>query len=378
MGRNATRELLAEESVSFWLSCGLITVCGYICGLLRVPEATRAFTVLLLVAILILTKKSTGIWWGVVFVVVLTDWLYGKKSMSWDVASFELQSFHDWMHHQRPAYWDYSKLPSFYYGAWDNGRPSGMGFVYGIISLLFCRAVADVLELVQIEKAWLSVIYLMLILAYVAGSVFIPGKGDLLSCAMNRVVLLFGCLLLRSKTSGAENLLVFNGLLYGALAISAKLSAALFVVPFFLLILIRRPRLLARSWRGLISGVIVAGVLCLPFLMNIINYGQLLDVPSARDAQKFSLKSNGAAVIKAAIALNLIPDLIVFGVVYSMYQVFGRRVPSINVIAIWLILIFCMLWTPWTWLQGPNSMDSFRLVVFPLFAIFIICHDPQT
>jgi len=359
-----------------WLILGFIISAGYLIGLAKYSIGPIAATVVIAL-MLIYRNRETGLtWWLVLLIVLWGHWRHGPQTLGWDIVSFELQTFHDWRHNQRPAYWDYSMLSTIYHGAWSTLGTKFITGAYGMSCLMFCAAISLVLTRMRTVAILSMLIGTLIIITRVADSIFILGKGDMLSTSFSLICLFYVLSILQENSTETEDVRLCNAIIFGALAISTKLSAVLFVAPAAIIALISRPKFIIRSWKGLTPGLIVTLLLFTPFFLNLWQYGSVLDQEGNSIAARFTIYANLSGFYQSlhppTHEITLFISLLT---IISGWCIFRSRKFSWEKLALWFVFLASLLFTPWVWLNGADNPENFRLIVFPLMGMLIISHE---
>lgn len=294
--------------------------------------------------------------------------LSGSKSIGWDAASFELPSYYDWIHGLRGAYWDYSKLPSLFYGiSYTLGRDA-YRLVYTLQAILMVIGLSRITRERRSPVYFAAVTYLLL---HLFPQLLDHGKGDLLALDFSVIALAFAPLHYQSNPKAhAAHWAIF--LLFGSLAIASKLSTVLAIVPLGLAALFQGH--LIEIWRRYKALLTLAFALtCTNFsvyVYNLIHYGAILDTQNAASGSALSLMRQLPKLTSAALdfppnlyaAVILLTGLIaVDGIVLRGGNTAFRTRNG--------VLLFTLLMTPLVLLFDFKQSTNLRLIAFPILGI---------
>ena len=364
------REIFSRlDTESLWILMGTACSLVYFTAL---ADARTPFllglSAMLLVSVMLFLRSTPNVM-GFSASLVVALWVIGKQPLGWDAASFELQGYYDWRNGLRGAYWDYSKLPSMLFGfGYAVGRDA-YRLVYALQIVLLALGLSHVTVGKRNGLFFLIVTWMMI---NVLPQLFEHGKGDVMVLSFSLVALAFAPIR-EDHPHLARHWIIF--LLFSSLAIAAKLSAVIAMLPLFLASLwLGKPiECLRKAGFWIISAVVVALGNFSTFFYNLFHYGSVLDFESARLGKGFSLINHLPDLLKGA--LNFPPNplaatILLVGLL-GLESLFFRKHP-IQVRIRNATLIASLLLNPLVMLFDFRASTNLRLIAFPLLGILAI------
>ena len=364
------REMFSRlDMESLWILMGSACSLVYFTALAdaRTPFLLGLSAMLLVSVMLFLRSPLNVIGFSASLVVAF--WVIGKQPLGWDAASFELQGYYDWKNGLRGAYWDYSKLPSMLFGfGYTLGRDA-YRLVYALQIVLLALGLSQVTVGQRNGLFFLIVTWVMI---NVLPQLFEHGKGDVLVLGFSLVALAFAPIREDHPHLG-RHWIIF--LLFSSLAIAAKLSAVIAMLPLFLasLCLGKPIECLRKAGFWIISAAIVALGNFSTFFYNLFHYGSVLDFESARLGKGFSLINHLPDLLKGALNFppNPLAATILLVALLGLESLFFRKHPIQQRIRN-ATLIASLLLNPLVMLFDFRASTNFRLIAFPLLGILAI------
>ena len=323
-----------------------------------------------LIASLIFIGSNTNVV-GYAIAVSITLWLSGTKLICWDTASFELPNFYDWMNGLRGAYWDYSKLPSMFFGLGYTLGRDAYRLVYTLQVILLVIGLSQITTETRSPFYFFAVTFLLLNLF---PQLFDHGKGDLFALDFSLIALRFAPIKpMKSADQEGRHWSIF--LLFGSLAIASKLSAVLAVIPLGVLAA-ARGGILQIYRRNMLLITLILALTIANFSINfynLVHYGSILDPVNASSGSALSLIHHLRRLASAAIAFppNLYAAAILGTALIAVESITSLQTNSELKIKN-SVLLFVLLTTPLVFLFEFRESTNLRLISLPMLAIWAI------
>jgi hypothetical protein len=353
---------------ALYIALGLSLSCLYLFALNALGLVFLAGLILtILISALVFIRSNENVL-GYACALAIAFLLSGSKSIGWDAASFELPSYYDWIHGLRGAYWDYSKLPSFFYGlSYTLGRDA-YRLVYTLQAILMVIGLSRITEERRSPVYFAIVTYLLL---HLFPQLFDHGKGDLFALDFSLIALAFAPLNYKNNPQAqASQWVIF--LLFGSLAIASKLSAVLAILPLGLAALFQGH--FTEIWRRNKTLMTLALTLtCTNFSVNVYNlvhYGAILDPENAASGSAFSLIHQLPKLASEALSFppNLYAAVILLTGLIAVDAILSKGVKTEYKTRNG-VLLFTLLMTPLVLLFEFKQSTNLRLIAFPVLAI---------
>ena len=353
---------------ALFIALGLSLSCLYLSALNALSLVFLAGLILtILISALVFIRSNENVL-GYACALAVAFLLSGSKSIGWDAASFELPSYYDWIHGLRGAYWDYSKLPSFFYGlSYTLGRDA-YRLVYTLQAILMVIGLSRITEERRSPVYFAIVTYLLL---HLFPELFDHGKGDLFALDFSLIALAFAPLNYKNNPKAqASQWVIF--LLFGSLAIASKLSAVLAILPLGLAALFQGH--LIEIWRHNKSLMTLGLALtCTNFSVNVYNlvhYGAILDPENAASGSALSLIHQLPKLASEALSFppNLYAAVILLTGLIAVDAIVSKGVKTEYKTRNG-VLLFTLLMTPLVLLFEFKQSTNLRLIAFPVLAI---------
>lgn len=371
---------LPEEAL--YIVLGVHFSCLYILALnaFKLPFLIGLILTTLIAALIFIRSNRNAV--GYACALTLTLWLTGSKSIGWDTASFELPNFYDWINNLRGAYWDYSKLPSMFFGlSYTLGRDA-YRLVYTLQAILWVIGLARVTKERRSAFYFAAITYLLL---HLFPQLLDHGKGDLFALDFSLIALAFVPLKSgHTPEKQATHWAIF--ILFGSLAIASKLSAAIAILPLGLAALVRGH--LIEVWRH--NKALITLCLLLTssnFSVNIYNlfhYGSVLDATNASLGSALSLIHQLPSLATAALSFppNIYAAAISLSGLLALESILSEETKAELRLKNGVLLI-TLLMTPLVYLFEFRQNTNLRLIAFPVLAILAmnswrICGNPRS
>ena len=217
------------------------------------------FACLFLISFRILSLRLPGVMALMACIVGSIRYLLTHNTtMVWDVASFELPNYFDFLSQIRGPFWTYALLPSSFYGISLAHGVLGVAIIYSFSLVLFACSLAELLSLLELRSVYPVGIVIAFLLLTPYNTIFHVGKGDLIAASFMNILTVSAIrLCLPSQESIAQahedlrnsKIDVMASILFGALAFLSKTGTVMTSLP--LLVLVGQRILTSRSSLGL-------------------------------------------------------------------------------------------------------------------------------
>lgn len=368
-----------EDSTDMiWLFLGLFYSFGYISALFQLDGIFILSNLAIALLLLSFYTKYDLRLVLITCVMLFANFRYGQKILQWDVISFELQNYFDWIHNIRGAYWDYGKLPSVYYGAMSQFGERYYSLVFAISCVAFCAAISTLSKATLTKNSIIFYTIFAYVMVLILGSAFHIGKGDLINSTFCIVVLNYSIRILENVKH--ENLGINTAivLIYSALAINAKTAAVIFIFPMLIYLLFKLRFRLYDLKEWIIPAALLGGICCYPIAYNYFKYGAIIDTNQQQGAFALSLINNLPDFANSIVIYppNRVPIALMLIVSFSAFNIF-RKKPRPEMVIIYFILLITLLFMPYVYLFGASNSENYRLILFPLISMLVLFYDKE-
>lgn len=367
-----------DSTDMIWLLLGLVYSLGFIAALFQLNGIFILCNLAIAFLLLSFYTKYDLRLVLITCVMLYANFRYGQKTLQWDVVSFELQNYFDWVHNIRGAYWDYGKLPSAYYGAMSQYGEKYYSLVFAVSCVAFCAAIFTLSKATLTKNSIIFYAVFAYVMVLILGSAFHVGKGDMINSTFCIVVLSYSIRILENVKH--ENLGINTAivLIYSALAINAKTGAVIFIIPMLIYLLFKLRFRLYDLKEWIIPAVLLGGICCYPIAYNYFKYGAIIDTNQQQGAFALSLINNLPDFLNSIVAypLNRGPIALALIVSLSAFNIFRKR-PRPEMVIIYFILLITLLFMPYVYFHGASQLENYRLILFPLISMLVLFYDKE-
>lgn len=359
----------------FWLYLGVTIILAYSAALLKLKATSLVFLGVACVELIAIYATASYILSLICISISVPVILLSESNMSWDVESFELQGYFDWVNGMRGAYWEYSKLPTMLYGeTLTSGsllRKSFYGFTVALLAASIAKLISKRDGAVKLYFFPLLVLYLVNVL----NSLWTFGKGDLLTASFLIIFLSFMIDFVRSDRA-SKHFNIILSIVYSALAMASKMYALLYVACLFCMIALidwRGLYLSLRRWNVVIVALFSYGICGFIYFFNLAVYGGLLDPSIVLLSYDRPIKDRIPDIISGAFRYPFhLPALALVLLLILALRHLTSRLRDPLEISVFSTLWLGVLMTPLTFLLGEDQTYNLRLIAFPIIAMLVL------
>lgn len=358
-----------------WLYLGLTLIFSYGFALLKVKAISLLLLGLACIFLIAIYLTAAPVISLICVSVSVPVMLLSESEMSWDVASFELQGYYDWVNGMRGAYWEYSKLPTMLYGeTFTSGtflRTSFYGFTVALLTASIAKLISKRDEGLKPHFFPILIVYLVNVL----NGLWAFGKGDLLAASFLIAFLSFMIDFVKNDR-GSKAFNAILSIVYAALAIASKMYSLLYVCCLFCMVALI-------DWRGLYeslnkrNSVLIClfsfGTCGFTYLFNLALYGRLLDPSIVLLSFDRPIKDRAMDIIFGAFHYPFhLPALALMFLFFLALLHLSTRFRNPLEVSVFSTLWFGVAMTPLTFLLGEDQTYNLRLIAFPIIAMLVL------
>lgn len=364
----------SQKTENLWLISGFLILFAYAFSLLKI----KAVTIALLVASGI-SVFSTFIFseiglLAVCFSLAIPLLLFSGKHISWDVESFEIQGYFDWINGIRGAYWDYSKLPTMLYGSTFSSGSLIRGGFYGFTLISFAASISQLANIRKSPTHWSFYIFLTFVFTNTLSGLWDYGKGDILTTSFLLLSYAFA-ISYKKNSHEIKSKKIVGFILFSCLAAASKMYAIFYIGPVLIYLMVS-------EWKEILKALNRPPVIIMTafpiiigssfYIYNIATYGEIIDTSIIPLQSGLAIKDNFTEIINGTF---LPPQKLNAAIVFislalcteGIYK--NLRIPF-N-ISIYTSLAIGIIFTPLTLIHGIDFSYNFRLISFPIIFLMI-------